>query len=92
MAAPCSILAWRIPWTEEPEGYSPWGHKESDMTEQLSEQASDGHFTDGKTEKEGRHPKLQDTLVVVSGSCSRAWLSPTHQAHETSLELAENLK
>ena len=27
------ILAWRIPWTEEPGGYSPWGSKESDMTE-----------------------------------------------------------
>ena len=26
-----SILAWRIPWT-----YSPWVHKESDMTEWLS--------------------------------------------------------
>ena len=26
-----SILAWRIPWTEEPsELYSPWGCKESD--------------------------------------------------------------
>ena len=23
-----SILAWKIPWTEEPGGYSPWGHKE----------------------------------------------------------------
>ena len=22
-----SILAWEIPWTEEPGGYSPWGHK-----------------------------------------------------------------
>ena len=32
MATHCSILAWRIPWTEEPGGYSPWGHKESDMT------------------------------------------------------------
>ena len=28
-----SILAWRIPWTEEPAGLNPWGHKESDMTE-----------------------------------------------------------
>ena len=27
MATHSSILAWRIPWTEEP-GYSPWGHKE----------------------------------------------------------------
>ena len=35
MAIHFSILAWRIPWTEEPEGYSPWDHKESDMTEQL---------------------------------------------------------
>ena len=32
MATHCSILAWRVPWTEEPGGYSPWGHKESDMT------------------------------------------------------------
>ena len=28
MATYSSILAWRIPWTEEPGGlYSPWGHK-----------------------------------------------------------------
>ena len=36
MATHSSILAWRIPRTEEPGGYNPWGHKESDMTEQLS--------------------------------------------------------
>ena len=28
-----SIFAWGIPWTEEPGGYSPWGHKELDVTE-----------------------------------------------------------
>ena len=28
-----SILAWRIPRTESLEGYSPWGHKELNMTE-----------------------------------------------------------
>ena len=28
-----SILAWRIPWTEDVVGHSPWGCKESDMTE-----------------------------------------------------------
>ena len=28
MATQSSILAWKIPWTEEPGGlYSPWGHK-----------------------------------------------------------------
>ena len=31
-----SIMAWRISWTI----YSPWGHKQSDMTERLSLQAS----------------------------------------------------
>ena len=33
MATDSSILGWRIPWTEEPGGYSPWGLKELDMTE-----------------------------------------------------------
>ena len=28
-----SILAWTILWTENPAGYRPWGHKESDTTE-----------------------------------------------------------
>ena len=28
-----SIFAYRIPWTEKLVGYSPWGHKELDMTE-----------------------------------------------------------
>ena len=42
-----SILAWRIPWMEEPGG--PWGHKESDMTEQVTlplptEGPKRGHF------------------------------------------------
>ena len=37
MATHSSILAWRIPWTEELGGlYSPWGHKESDTTAQLT--------------------------------------------------------
>ena len=31
-----SILAWRIPWTEEPGAHSPWGHKESDTTKRLT--------------------------------------------------------
>ena len=33
-----SILAWRIPGTEERAKYSPWSRKESDMSEQLSMQ------------------------------------------------------
>ena len=33
MATHSSILAWRITWTEEPSGYSPWACKESNTTE-----------------------------------------------------------
>ena len=39
MVTHSSILAWRIPWVEEPGGlYSPRSHKELDMIELL-------HFT-----------------------------------------------
>ena len=38
MATHSSILAWRIPWTAETDGlYSPWGRRESDTTEQLTQ-------------------------------------------------------
>ena len=33
MATQSSILAWRIPWTEEPGGLQSMGLQESDMTE-----------------------------------------------------------
>ena len=36
MATHFSILAWEIPWTEEPGGLQSWGHKELDTTEQLT--------------------------------------------------------
>ena len=35
MAIHSGILAWKIPWTEKPGGYNPWGRKESNTTEQL---------------------------------------------------------
>ena len=45
MATHSSLLAWKIPWTEEPGGLQPMGgiqftgRKESDMAEQLSMRA-----------------------------------------------------
>ena len=35
MVTHSGILAWRIPWTRSLAVYSPWGHRELDMTEQL---------------------------------------------------------
>ena len=36
MATHSSILAWRIPWTEELADYTPWSCKDSDVTEWLN--------------------------------------------------------
>ena len=35
MATHSSILVWKIPWVEEPAGYSPWGCKELGTAERL---------------------------------------------------------
>ena len=35
MATHSSTLAWKIPWTENLVGCSPWGRQESDTTERL---------------------------------------------------------
>ena len=36
IATHSSILAWEIPWTEEPGGLQSMGSQESDMTKQLN--------------------------------------------------------
>ena len=36
MATHSSILAWRIPWTEDPYALQFMGHKESDTNERLT--------------------------------------------------------
>ena len=35
MATHSRTLPWKIPWTEEPGSYGPWGCKQSDTTERL---------------------------------------------------------
>ena len=51
MAVHSSILAWKIPWMEEPGGLQSTGRKESDTTERLDSQR-DSHRQLG-TRKEG---------------------------------------
>ena len=68
MATHSSILDWRIPWTEEPGGYSPRGCKELYTTEQLS--------TLGSTSVEERGEK-QDSVAtaIVDPSGKEIWCS-----------------
>ena len=41
---PSSILTWKIPWQRNLAGYSPWGHKESDVTEHVCTHQTPKHF------------------------------------------------
>ena len=55
---PLQHSCWRIPWMEEPGRlYSPWGRKESDMTERL-------HSHKGKDWPQGtaRYPQEQENV------------------------------
>ena len=51
MATHSRNLAWRIPWTEEPGGYGPQAHKESDMTERL------------RTHRTNIHPRVEQIYI-----------------------------
>ena len=57
MAIHSSILAWRIPWTEESGGlYSPCGHKELDTTEhQVLDSYKNINFSIVKYSKSGNN-------------------------------------
>ena len=48
---PLQYSAWKVPWTEEP-GYSPWGRKELDMTEQLNQHHHHNRRVPGKRKEE----------------------------------------
>ena len=52
MATHSSILAWRIPWTAEPDGLQSMGLQESDTTEGLNHhhQGLDGVFASRERE------------------------------------------
>ena len=63
-----SIAAWEIPWTEEPGGYSPWGHKRVGW-DLLSKQLP----------YIGALVKMHDTTVHFSGGWG--WLKYLHQVN-----------
>ena len=58
MAAHSSILAWRIPWTEEPGGLQSIG-SQSDMTEETKVKL--------ESEKVGLKLNIQKMKIMVSG-------------------------
>ena len=77
MATYSSILAWRILRTEEPSGYSPWGHKELDMTFAFSKLLS-------------LLTLLRRSLVHICTSSSVGWISGSKIAGPKDLCIKKN--
>ena len=79
MATHSSILAWRIPWAEEPGGYSPWDHKELNTAE-ATEHAHSHALKWYQDSEEG---------VCVCGGCvcvcvCRGWISKFYDLSDDS--------
>ena len=69
-----SILAWKIPRTEEPGGYSPWGRKELDTTEHIhSHTHTLTAVQGGRRESKGRAALGNHLVVHISCSVTDGW-------------------
>ena len=73
MAPHSSTLAWRIPWREEPVGYSPWGHKELDTTERLHFLYLENTETKLESHSKGMTFLFANTLKKISEKGIRAF-------------------
>ena len=66
MVTHASILAWKIPWTEEPGGlYSPWSHRESDKTAYTPTFIATWHVGPGFPKSEGESCSVMSISVTV---------------------------
>ena len=77
MATQFSSLGWRISWTEEPGGYSPWNCNDSDMTATTEQHASQnttslraGHLT---RNKRTRSPEDRKQDACLSSAFAAIW-------------------
>ena len=74
-----SILAWGIPWKEEPGGlYSPWGRKESDTTEGLTLPLYDLFINMPKTSKKFFPLRLGHCTIITSFKCMARHSAQSH--------------
>ena len=85
MATHSSILAWRIPWTEELGGLQSTGSKESDMTERL-------HFHFGFISHLSPHPYFNLLCNLLAAGPSRLGLtsSMTRTHHHNLPHIVQN--
>ena len=82
MVTHSSIFAWKTTRTEEPGGYSPWGHKESDLTEQLNTHTCCDYYYFGDHSMTRNGISQNSTWPFLcfhccgAGECSLGWRGP----------------
>ena len=67
MAIHSSMLAWEIPWTEEPGRLQSMGLQESGMTAAKQQQQ---HFVLGASEKQNEQDVQVDKFIAGINSCN----------------------
>ena len=78
MASHSSILAWKIPWTEECGGLQSMSREELDMTEQLSMHARYHTTNPFLPQVPFCLPETQDQKLGMTFACSCASLAGNH--------------
>ena len=87
MATHSGILAWEIPWTEEPGRLQFMGPQESDMTEWLSHNIySSSHWASQLLYWSNKIWTSMKALILLS----RVWLSWWTAAHQASLSITNS--
>ena len=82
MATHSSILAWTVPWTEEPGGLSPWGRKQLDNTEWLTNTHTHTH-TPYLVLWLDNTEWLTHTHTIPSVVVGQYWVTKTHTRTHT---------
>ena len=80
MATHSSVLAWRIPWTEEPGGDSPQGFKESDTTGVTNTTVEETFRITTKRKGTGLNREDRETVLRLKKeetSLSKCWKAST---------------
>ena len=76
MATHSSILAWKFHGQRSLAGYSPWDHKESDMTEDQHTHSSDGAVGGSKYFLKDNHSQLMVLLYFTEQSKENCLVFP----------------
>ena len=79
MATHSSILGWRIPWTEKPVDYHPWGHTE--LTEVTKSSTTQPSGTPEARRQMNKESRVYLTILLCAGDAIQIRDRRAHGVH-----------